>query len=83
MTGPGETPRLIQEAVSILLDSLYRLAQLDGLTTREIAVRCILAGTIPTIGAYSKDVVTTYAKLEADQVRGETWQLEDALSGRR
>ena len=49
---------------SIILDALYRLAQLDGLTTREIAVRCILTGTIPTTPAYSHEVITAYQKLE-------------------
>jgi hypothetical protein len=70
MTGPGETPRLSPEAVSIVLDALYRLAQLDGLTTREIAVRCILTGTIPTTPAFSREVVTVYQKLEQDLTRG-------------
>ena len=50
---------------SIILDALYRLAQLDGLTTREIAVRCILTGTIPTTPAYSPEVIHAYQKLEA------------------
>jgi hypothetical protein len=70
MTGPGNHPRLTLEAVSILLDALYRLAQLDGLTTREIAVRCILTGTIPTIPAYSHDVLSAYQRLEQDLTRG-------------
>ncbi len=69
MTGPGETPRLSPERVSILLDALYRLAQLDGLTTREIAVRCILTGTIPTTPAFSREVVTVYQKLKQDLTR--------------
>jgi hypothetical protein len=75
MTGPGENPRLSPEGVSILLDSLYRLAQLDGLTTREIAVRCILTGTIPTTPAYSQNVVTTYQKLEQDLTRGPAFEV--------
>jgi hypothetical protein len=70
MTGPGGTPRLTPEVASVLLDSLYRLAQLDVLTTREIAVRCILTGTIPTAPAYSRDVVNAYQKLEQDLTRG-------------
>ena len=49
---------------SILLDALYRLAQLDGLTTREIAVRCVLTGTIPTQPAYTPEVISAYQKLE-------------------
>jgi hypothetical protein len=53
-----------EQASSILLDALYRLAQLDGLTAREIAVRCILTGTIPTTPAYSPEVISTYQKLE-------------------
>jgi hypothetical protein len=84
MIGPGNHPRLTEETVSILLDGLYRLAQLDGLTTREIAVRCILTGTIPTMPAYSRDVVSTYARLERDLTRGgENWQIQEAISGRR
>jgi hypothetical protein len=70
MTGPGETPRLTEESVSILLDALYRLAQLDGLTTREIAVRCILTSTIPTTPAFSRDVMHAYQKLEHELTRG-------------
>ena len=70
MTGPGNLPRLTEETVSILLDSLHRLAALDGLTTREIAVRCILTGTIPTAPANSRDVVNAYQKLEQDLTRG-------------
>jgi hypothetical protein len=70
VTGPGNNPRLTLEAVSILLDALYRLAQLDGLTTREIAVRCILTGTIPTTPAFSRDVVQVFQKLEQAQTRG-------------
>jgi hypothetical protein len=53
-----------EQTSSILLDALYRLAQLDGLTTREIAVRCVLTGTVPTTPAYSPEVITAYQKLE-------------------
>jgi hypothetical protein len=70
MTGPGETSRLSLEAASIVLDALYRLGQLDGLTTREIAVRCILTGTVPTLPAFSLNVVNAYQKLEQDLTRG-------------
>ena len=70
MTGPGNLPRLTEETVSILLDGLHRLAALDGLTTREIAVRCILTGTVPTTPAFSREVVMAYAKLEQDLTRG-------------
>ena len=70
MTGPGETPRLSPESVSIVLDALYRLAALDGLTVREVAVRCIVAGHVPTFPAYSREVVTVYQKLEQNLTRG-------------
>jgi hypothetical protein len=53
-----------EQASSILLDALYRLAQLDGLTTREIAVRCVLTGTVPTTPAFSPEVINAYQKLE-------------------
>jgi hypothetical protein len=80
MTGPGESPRLSPEGISILLDSLYRLATLDGLNTREIAVRCVLTGTIPTLGAYSKDVVAAYQRLEQDLTRGIPQAREEVIS---
>jgi hypothetical protein len=84
MTGPGESPRLSPEGISILLDSLYRLATLDGLTTREIAVRCLLTAHIPTRGAYSQDVVAAYQRLESELTRGGAdWQIQEAISGRR
>jgi hypothetical protein len=65
---PLPSPRGTQpseQTSSILLDALYRLAQLDGLTTREIAVRCILTGTVPTTPAFSPEVINAYQKLEA------------------
>jgi hypothetical protein len=69
----------------ILTNALNRLAQLDGLTTREIAVRCILTGTVPAVPAFTPDVIRVYAQLEADQVRNGTpaWAIQDALEGRR
>jgi hypothetical protein len=54
----------------ILTNALNRLAQLDGLTTREIAARCVLTGSIPTFPAFSREVVTMFGKLEREQVRG-------------
>jgi hypothetical protein len=80
MTGPGNNPRLTLEAVSTLLDSLYRLAQLDGLTTREIAVRCILTGTIPTTPAFSRDVVQVFQRLENELTRGNTTAREEVTA---
>jgi hypothetical protein len=71
MTGPGiQPPALGEETSSILLDALHRLAALDGLTTREIAVRCVLTGTIPTYPAFSRDVMQVFARLENELVRG-------------
>jgi hypothetical protein len=67
----GNSPGLMPEEVSsIVLDALYRLATVDGLTTREIAVRCILTGTVPTAPAYSRDVIHTYQTLEQAITRG-------------
>jgi hypothetical protein len=71
MTGPGNhSPALPDEVSSILLDALYRLAALDGLTVREVAVRCIVAGHVPTFPAYSREVVATYQTLEQAITRG-------------
>ena len=72
MTGPGgNNPGFIPEEISsIILDALYRLATLDGLTAREITVRCILTGTVPTTPAYSHDVIRAYQQLEQAITRG-------------
>ena len=64
LPSPRGTQTTSEQTSSILLDALCRLAQLDGLTTREIAVRCILTGTIPTTPAYSHEVINVYQKLE-------------------
>jgi hypothetical protein len=75
MTGP---------VVLILLNALERLAMLEGLSSQEIAARCILSGRVPTQPAFNAEVVAAYAKLEADQVRGTpAWAVVDALEGRR
>jgi hypothetical protein len=67
-----------------LLSTLDRLAVLEGLSTQQIAARCILSGRVPAQPAFSVEVVTAYAKLEADQVRGTpAWAVQDALEGRR
>jgi hypothetical protein len=72
------------DLANILTKSLERLAMLEGLSSTEIAARCILTGKIPTVPAFSAGVVSIYAKLETEQTRGgEAWQTEDALSGRR
>ena len=70
MTGPGESPRLCPQAVKTLLDSLEQLSVCQGLTVSQVAVRCVLAGRIPVFPLYSREVVNTYAKLEAEQTRG-------------
>jgi hypothetical protein len=68
----------------IMLKTLDRLAMLEGLNTDQIAARCVLTGRVPTVPAFSRDVVAAYAKLEQDQVLGTpAWALEDALNGRR
>jgi hypothetical protein len=61
---------MTSEVSSILLDALYRLAQLDGLTTREIAARCVLTGTVPTTPAFSREVIAAFSRLETEQTRG-------------
>ena len=70
MTGPGESPRLSPVVTNALLNVLEKLAISQGLTTREIAVRCILTGRVPTFPAYSREVVNTYAELEQELTRG-------------
>ena len=70
--------------VQILLGALDELAILEGLSAEQIACRCILMGRVPTTPLFSPKVVTAYAKLEADQVRGTpAWAVQDALEGRR
>ena len=54
----------------ILLKTLDRLAVLEGLNTEEIAAHCIVVGRVPTVPAFSREVVDAYVKLERDQVRG-------------
>jgi hypothetical protein len=64
----------------ILTNALNRLAQLDGLSTREIAARCILTGTIPTAPAFSGDVVNAFQRLELEQTRGNTTTREEVTA---
>ena len=55
---------------AILIQALEKLAVHQGLTTREIAVRCVLTGRVPTQPAYSREVVQAYTKLEQEFTRG-------------
>lgn len=67
-----------------LVATLDRLAVLEGLNTQQIAARCVLLGRVPATPAFSPEVVTAYAKLEAEQVRGTpAWAVTEALEGRR
>jgi hypothetical protein len=54
----------------ILAKSLEKLAVLEGLTVLEVAARCIITGQTPTLGAFSHEVVTAYARLENELTRG-------------
>jgi hypothetical protein len=56
---------------SIMLNALERLATTDGLNSREIALRCLLTGRIPTCPAFSHEVIACYQKLEHALTRGE------------
>jgi hypothetical protein len=68
----------------ILLGALDELAVLEGLSTQQIAARCVLMGRVPVAPMFHPTVVTAYQKLEADQVRGTpAWAVVDALEGRR
>ena len=69
MTGPGESPRLSPVVTKTLLNVLEKLAVSQGLTTREIAVRCILAGKVPSTPAFSREVVSIFAELEHELTR--------------
>ena len=69
MIGQGVTPRSTA-LETILLNALTRLATLEGLTVKEIAARCILAGQTPTVPAFSREVVEAYQMLEQDMTRG-------------
>jgi hypothetical protein len=64
----------------IVLAAVNRLAQLDGLNTHEIALRCHITGTIPTAPAFSREVVSAYAMLEAEQTRGIPQAREEVIS---
>jgi hypothetical protein len=58
------------EVNKILAKSLEKLAMLEGLTVLEVAARCIITGQTPTLGAFSREVVTAYQRLENEQTRG-------------
>jgi hypothetical protein len=58
------------EVNKILAKSLEKLAILEGLTVLEVAARCIIMGQTPTVGAFSREVVTAYHRLENEQTRG-------------
>jgi hypothetical protein len=76
MTGQGDySPALNQ----ILTRALEKLSVLDGLTVLEIAARCVLTGHIPTLGAYSQDVVAAYQRLEHAQTRGIPQTREEVM----
>jgi hypothetical protein len=76
MIGQGDySPTL----VSILTRALEKLYVLDGLTVNECAARCVLTGHIPTLGAYSQDVVTAYQRLEQDLTRGNPSTREEVM----
>ena len=70
MTGPGESSRLSPVVTKTLLNVLEKLAVSQGLTIGEIAVRCVLAGKVPTTPAFSREVVQAYASLEQELTRG-------------
>jgi hypothetical protein len=84
MTGQGGHPPTL-ELNRVLAKSLEKLAVLEGLAVLEIAARCVLTGQVPTLPAFSREVVTAYSRLEAEQIRGDdtAWQIEEAISGRR
>jgi hypothetical protein len=68
----------------IVLAALDRLAQLDGLTVNEIALRCFVTGRVPIFPAFSRSVVNAFNELEQAQTRGTpAWAVQDALEGRR
>ena len=66
----SDKPATTDAMTAILLNALESLAAHQGLTTREIAARCVLSGKVPTFPAYSKEVVNAYASLETELTRG-------------
>ena len=73
MTGQGGFPPALGahlELNRILAKSLEKLAVLEGLTVLEVAARCVLTGKVPTVPAFTIEVITTYARLENELTRG-------------
>lgn len=54
-----------------VIAALDRLAQLDGLNTNEIALRCFILGRVPTFPAFDRAVINAYRELEYASTRGE------------
>jgi hypothetical protein len=58
------------ETARILARSLEKLAGHEGLTVLEVAARCVITNHVPVFPAFSREVVSAYARLESELTRG-------------